>query len=241
MAIEPLGDGFRVHMKLQPDWRLKDGYGLTVEQTNPLQAGSLAVARVCARAPGANLSAGCCPDKLVTGAAPAGETALASCGRTPGLIDTAMATTAMLSIQLRTLSAVMPPLLESTKGAVAATTAGMTAMKAVSDKALVVFNDNGGALKSTLANASVTLGNVSNTTKTLDQLMTAKREQLDASITNVSSVLETTAAAMPGITANLQKAAEDLRAITGQVRNEPTQIIRRRERSDPSFVDPAEK
>jgi ABC-type transporter Mla subunit MlaD len=238
-AIEPWGGGFRVHMKLRPQWHLKAGLGLTVEQTNPLQAGSLAVAHICKLVPGGSLPTGCCPDRLITGSAAAGEAALASCGRTPSLIDVAMATTVMVSTQLKTLSNTMPPLLESTKGAVAATTAGMTAMKAVSDKALVVFTDNGGTLKSTLANANTSLANVSNTTKTLDQLLTAKREQLDISITNLSNVMATTAVTMPGIAANLQKASEDLRAVSGQIRNEPTSVLRKRERADPSFVEPA--
>jgi ABC-type transporter Mla subunit MlaD len=243
VAIEPMGGFYRIRMKVQPDWKLAEKRGLTVEETNPLQAASLGVASICRLPDNGAIPAGCCPGKLETGRAAAGEIALASCGRTPSLIDAAMATTLKASAQITALSNAFqekaPPLLASTQKAVDATLNGMIAMKAVSDYARGVLSQNEANLKGTLANANTTLGNVSSTTKTFDELLTAKREQLDTSITSVTAVLATTAATMPGIVADLQKAAEDLRAVTGQIRNEPTSIIRRRERADPSFVEPA--
>ncbi|MBV9549417.1 MAG: hypothetical protein JO256_07070 [Alphaproteobacteria bacterium] len=246
-AVEAKGSYYRVHMKIKKGWQMAPDQGLTVDETNPLQAPALAVARQCrAAAPGAMPSAGCCPEALANASADAGEVALASCGVSPNLVDAALATTLQARDQITALrdavqKADLPALLKKTEGAVAATTSGMAAMKAVSDKALSVLNTNGDKLTSILAKADTTLGNVSNTTKTVDDFLTTKKEQLDTSITNVSSILATTAATLPGVVTDLKKAAEDMRVITGQVRNEPTQLIRRRERSDPSFVDPAEK
>jgi hypothetical protein len=241
--IEAMGGYFRVHMKLDPKFTLAAGTALALEETNPLQAASLVVGRQCRLQAGAPIPPGCCPEKLTSAGRSEDEIGLASCGSYPSLIDKAVDTVQMAQKQMTDLRAALdknlPPLQEKTNAALLATTSGMVAMKSVSEYAKGVLTENNARLGSTLANADSVLGNLKTTTAEVNGLLTKKRDELDASITNVSSMLATTAATMPVVVDNLQKSAEDLRAVTGQIRNEPTSLVRRRQRSDPSFVDPA--
>src|SRR5215210_7104451 len=51
VAIDPMGAYYRVRMKIQKGWGMAPDQGLAVDETNPLQAASLSVARQCRPAP----------------------------------------------------------------------------------------------------------------------------------------------------------------------------------------------
>ena len=249
-SLEPKGSYVRVHMKLKPGFTLAPDQALALEDTNPVQAASLVVLRQCKLQPNAVPPEGCCPDRIAASSSDANEKGLASCGHLPSLIDTAMATVLQTKTQLAEVArnfgdlntafrATMPPLMDKTNAALLATTSGMGAMKNVSEYAKGVLAANGEHLKGTLANADATLGNLKKTTADVNEVLDKEKDDLKASITNFSNVLATTAATMPGVVDHIQESAENLRAITGEIRQEPTSIVRRRERSDPSFVDPA--
>jgi ABC-type transporter Mla subunit MlaD len=232
-AIEPLGGLYRVHMKLKPDWRMASGGALAVDQTNPLQPAILAIAHVCKVAATAEKpAAGCCPDKPLVPDAVDGEIALVSCGRTPNLIDVALATTVKASDAITSLQAAMPSLMAKTTGAITATAGAMVAMKAVSDKTLLIVDDTN---RENLKNA---LASFSGSGKTINELLAAKQVELESSITSLNAVLQQAAAKLPAIMDNMQKSSEDLRAISAQIRNQPTSLLRKRDRSDPDFVEP---
>jgi len=245
--IEPVKGHYRVHMKLKPGLELAANQGLALEQANPLQPAYLTVVRQCKAVPGVALQAGCCPERLSAASPEGAERGLASCGRIPNLIDQAkdIGTVAKTRIDdigktVSALNAKLGPLMDKASATLDTSKATMTSAGITSARAQALLaNDNVANLSKVLASTQATMDRVKTTSATIDDLLQNKKEQLDASITNLSNVLATTAATMPGVVDNLQKSAEDLRAITGQIRQEPTSLVRRRERSDPSFVDPA--
>ena len=247
VSIDAATNRYLVHMKLRPEWRMAAGQALTVEETNPLRAASLSVAHICKTVVtfDSESMVGCCPDKFLSPVTAGDEMALASCGRTPSLIDVALATTLKVSFVTNELRVAMG--LEQANKAIAAlpgdpgdkpglvsnANAMMTSIKALTNKASGLVDDRN---KASLSSA---LNNFSSGSKTMNDMMRNNAGELKASMTGLASILQTTATTLPVIVGNMQKASEDLKAVSAEIRREPTSLLRQRKRSDPRFVEPA--
>jgi ABC-type transporter Mla subunit MlaD len=248
-GIQDKGNFVLVHMKLKPGFTMAPDQGLALEDTNPVQPASLVVGRRCKLIAGEKIPEGCCPEKITGASSTATEIGLASCGHLPSLIDQAQEIGRVAKAQIgaigKTVSDLndkLTPLMAKASATLDTSKATMASALGTSEKAKGALSDQNVAnLTKVLASTEATMDRVKTTTANIDDIVRNEKEQLDASIANVSTVLATTAAMMPGVVDNLQKSAENMRAITGDIRQEPTSLVRRRERSDPSFVEPAGK
>jgi ABC-type transporter Mla subunit MlaD len=247
VSIAPDHGAYLVRMRLHRHWHPGGGRALAIDDVNPLRAADLAVARVCT-APTATAAktpapALCCPGPAIPPPSRPGEEALASCGRMPSLIDAALTTIHDADAAVGELRkavglnragaapqqdavAQIPALVDKAGRA-------LTSITGLADKvALLVDARN-------RRNLSATLGHLNSGSKSIDSLVQSRRADIDMSVTDMNSILHTTATTLPAIIDNLQRASANLRAVSAEVRNEPTSLLRLHRRSDPGFVAPA--
>lgn len=246
VSITTEGDHYLVHMKVRQAGIAPDR-ALAIDEVNPILAASIVSRRVCHAAS----ASGCCPEKPVLAAASAGEVAFRSCGRLPSLIDVAMETTSKASLVLTEFRTTLgleqasaaiaalpgrpvdkPGLVAKTEATMTAVAASMGSMKAVADRGSALLEQNQQNIADAIANLNSSASALKNFTEN-------NQAGLENAITEMGGVIRTTARGLPGILDNLQATSENLESLSTQIRNEPTSLLRQRERADPDFVDPA--